>query len=68
MPHCWKLHVVAHIFSLTLSMLGNFSCFGLWTFFSKLTFEERSGSKVVCLTRDQGVVGSSLIVGAALCP
>ena len=30
--------------------------------------EERSGSMVECLTRDQGVAGSRLTRGIALCP
>ena len=30
--------------------------------------EELDGSVVECLTRDQGVAGSSLTGGAALCP
>ena len=31
-------------------------------------FKECSGSEVECLTQDQGVEGSSLTRGTALCP
>ena len=52
-------------------MLGNFfKLFYLLLIFKKnqKLSEEHGGSVVKCLTRDRGVVGSSLTGGTVVCP
>ena len=64
------MHYIRHSLSFHLSSRSLFCLFlsGRLKQFYCTILRERSGSVVVCLTRDRGVAGSSLTGVSALCP